>query len=201
MRQMQIKALALVIASVICIGMRCYNGKPCYDLNALSEHILKTRVIGIIVIGIESKHTRSHLIHYRTRGRLHQYILGKSRWQTSVFCKKLVKFLKLKHIGKLTEQKKISDLLKSVTVLRAIAVYKLSHIKSAVLELSVIGYLFAFINIVSVNVSYFCNSRHNTRSVGLAQAALYAVIFKSVGRNFIRLLRNTKAIAEKFLAG
>ena len=124
-RTVEIKASTVVVRAVVSVGMRRDDGELCDDLDALSEHILKACVIGVFVVGVERKHTGRHLVHYRTGGRFHKDVLGKSRRELAVMSEERIEIVELFLVGKLAEEKQIYYFFKSVAVFLCIAVDEL----------------------------------------------------------------------------
>ena len=176
------------MSAIVCVRMCRDNGELCDYLNALSEHVLKARIVGVLVVGIKRENAGCHFIHYRARGRLHKNILGKSRRKLTIMRKKRVEIIKLGLARKLAKEKKIYYLLKAVSVLGIVALYELSHIEASVFKLSLIGYLLALINVVTVNVTDCRNARHNSGAVLLTKTSFNSVVFKGRGRNAVGIL-------------
>ena len=198
-RTVEVKASAVVVCAVVSVGMRRDDGELCDYLDALTEHILKACVIGVFVVGIERKHAGRHLVHYRARGRFHKDVLRKSRGELAVVREERVEIVELLFVGELAEEEKVNYLLEAVAVFLSVAVDELGHIEAAVFELTVVGNLVTLVNVVSVNVTYSRNARHNAGAVLFAQTSLDSVVFKCGRRNAVCLLCFLKTACKKLV--
>ena len=196
---MKIEALAVEIGAVNTISVCGNNGKTGDYLNALTEHILKARIVGILVVSVERKHRHRHFIHNRGRGRFHYYIFGKPNGQTALFCKQVAEIGKLGLCGKSAEQEQIYAFLKAKAVLGTEAVDKRDDIHTSVFELTVVSYFFTLVNYVSVSITDIGDTRCDARAVHFAQTALNAIAIKCALRDIIGGFCNLNAFLKRFL--
>ncbi len=164
----------------------CHNDRKLTDkLNGLTDNIFKRCVVGRLIIGIKSENRPRDLVHNVRGGSFHHCVLDEVLGKITADCKDILETCQLFRSRKRAENEQPGDLLIAESVLLLTVLYNLLHIESTEIEMTLFGYSFAVLYVVTVNGADLCDTCHNTCSVGVTQSSFYIETIKIIGIYFI----------------
>ena len=193
---MQIQTVTAVDVAVDRIGVGGNDGQTGDQLHTLTDHIGQAGLVGVVVIGVKRKHTGGHLVHDGGGGGFHQNILVKTGGESGIAIQQGSKAIQLLGGGQVPEEEQIAALGKAEALLLYEILAKVAHTVAAVIKATVHGGALTLVNDIAVGIADTGHARHHAGAVGLAQAALDAVVIKGSAGDLVLLLRNGNELLQ-----
>ena len=184
----EIHALVVILTSLDLISIDHNGGDSGDELDGLAYYVCYGGVVGVHVIGIKSQHRAGKLVHDVGRGRLYYHVLGKIFGQLSAFAEDFSESVKLFPCGQLAEKQQPGNLLKAEMARGGAALDNLGNVDSPIGKLALVGNTRPVGKIISVDVAYAGQTRHNARAVGIAKPSFDVIGLIIIGAYIVIFL-------------
>jgi hypothetical protein len=159
------------------------NRKLCDKADSCTHFVFEFLVFALIVVGIESQNGTSELVHNILGRSLENHILNDAVREISLEREIGAECIELLLSRKMAEKEEKSGFFIAEAVLGLNVVNEIGYAVTSVNELTRDRLNFTFVENISVNVAYICNTGNDTGTVAVSETALYMVLFIEFGIN------------------
>ena len=172
---MDVEALFVEVVALHGVGVGDYDGEARNQLYRLAEHVLKTGVVGVGVVGVEGEDAAGELVHHVAAGGLDNHVLGEVVRQGAGFRQYGVELLELLFCGQLAHEQQVGDLLVAEAAVLDMRPDYVDDVYAAVVQPAGDGDNLAVLDVVAYDAAYAGDAGHDAGAVAVAESAFYLI--------------------------
>ncbi len=175
----------VVIVTLDREGVRHDDGQTPNQLDGLADKVFRRQPVRIRIIGIQREHAAGELVHDVVARRLDDHILGKPFRQDARCGQDGIVAPQLLFRRQMAKKQQVGHLFVAKGSLCLMRFHQVHDVDAPVEELARFGRRHAVNHLITAHAADLGDARDDARAVGIAQAALDALVIKLLRTNLI----------------